>query len=359
MVNEDILQQVIQLAPDAIILVSLDGIIKFVNNQTTTTFGYTSEELVGQKIEILVPEQARERHVQHRATYNAQPRIRAMGEDLTLQGRKKDGELFPVEISLSPIKSESYSYITAIVRDVTKRNNQRNKLMEANKDLEHFVYVASHNLQEPLKSIKQLICMLKEVALEHIPTESQAIVDRIANSSDKMSELIKDLLNLARIGNSPELKSVNCQKLIEDLKITLRANIEEQNAQINIEGSLPTLPVYASEFQSLLQNLIQNSIKFHKKEINPIVVIKAEARSEDWLFSVKDNGIGVDEKFIPKLFLMFQRYHNQNDYPGTGIGLAHCKKIVNLHGGEIWIETKLGEGSTFFFTIPFNVKEPR
>lgn len=221
----------------------------------------------------------------------------------------------------------------------------------SNKELEQFVYVASHDLQEPLRTITNYIELLEE---EYSNTQNEEIKEYFAfitSASSRMQSLIKDLLEYSRVGRTPVFELVDCNKILKELMTELDTSIKECNAKI----TYPVLPVIKGieiELKRVFQNLICNAIKFRKKNVAPLIEITAVEKETEFLFSIKDNGIGIDEKLFPKLFVIFQRLNNAAEYPGTGIGLAIAKKIVDLHNGKIWIESKLNEGSVFYFTIP-------
>lgn len=228
-----------------------------------------------------------------------------------------------------------------------------------NKEIEQFVYIASHDLKEPLVTITGLINLFKGEYENELSDEAKEILDYIDDSSDRMKHLIEGLLEYSKLGKSKTLQLVDCNTLIENLKLDLANVIQRTGSQL-IVGDLPKIHGLELELRLLFQNLISNGIKFKKPEINPIVkidCIKIPDTSNPLQgvhqFSIKDNGIGIEEKYFNRIFAIFQRLHSRDDYEGTGIGLAHCKKIVAAHKGELWLESKVGEGSTFYFTIPY------
>lgn len=355
--EDNILALLIQLAPDAMIVADEDGVIRFANNQVESLFEYKPEEIMGNKVELLIPERLRVQHVKHRATFTSCPITRPMGANLELTGRKKSGIEFPVEISLSPLRSGNKVFATAAIRDVTEKKIKEKKLVAANKNLERFVYIASHDLQEPLRTIQQLLQILDEEAQNQLDENTLHLIARIMKASGRMSTLIQDLLNYARLGKSRELQKVDCKEILEEVINNLKGLIEANKGQVLITTPLPVLEVYPTEFRLLFQNLIDNGIKFHKKDEKPILKISAQKGYEEWVFSIEDNGIGIENKYFTKLFEVFQRLHNRDEYPGNGIGLAHCRRIIELHGGRIWLDSTLGQGTTFHFTIPSKIKE--
>ncbi|MES1161009.1 MAG: ATP-binding protein, partial [Bacteroidota bacterium] len=219
-----------------------------------------------------------------------------------------------------------------------------------NKELEQFAYVASHDLQEPLRTISGFVELIQKQYRGKFDANADKLLDYISQASDRMKILIKDLLDYSRIGREKEIKQVDCNNLLAEVLADLEQVIKESGATVRSER-LPVLHAYPTELKLLFQNLITNSIKFHKPGLAPAVAIGSEKENGHWKFSVRDNGIGIDQQFTERIFIIFQRLHNRTQYEGSGIGLAHCKKIAELHGGHIWVESEPGEGSRFFFTI--------
>lgn len=224
------------------------------------------------------------------------------------------------------------------------------ELERKNKELEQFAYVASHDLQEPLRTTTGFVEALRKQYKGMLDDHADRYLDYIAQSSDRMKTLIKDLLDYSRIGREKQFIPVDCNVILTEVLTDLQTVIRESGAIIET-GELPAVNAFPTELKLLFQNLISNSIKFRMPGISPLVRIDAQAENGYWKFAVRDNGIGIDPSHQDRIFIIFQRLHNRSDYEGSGIGLAHCKKIVELHGGEIWVESTPGKGSTFFFTI--------
>jgi len=240
--------------------------------------------------------------------------------------------------------------ITAQKKMLTELDKKTKELQRSNTELEQFAYVASHDLQEPLRTIANYVGLLEESYSESKDEEVKEFFKFITSASNRMQTLIRDLLEFSRVGRNPVFDKVDCNKILKEVLDEMNTAIQESGAKI----TAPLLPVVKGieiELKRLFQNLISNSIKFRKKNVAPEITIGVTEKEEEFIFSVSDNGIGIDEKFKSKLFIIFQRLPNAREYPGTGIGLATAKKIVNLHNGKIWIESKLNEGSTFYFTI--------
>lgn len=234
----------------------------------------------------------------------------------------------------------------------TKVIERTEELRKTNNELEQFAYVASHDLREPLRTISNFASLFQSQYEGKLDQRANEYLNFILGSTRRMEALIRDLLDYSRIGRTDlDKASVDCNETVTEVLNDLSNIITESGAEIHSE-KLPTIKGYPSEIKSLFQNLISNAIKFQKKDAHPIIHIAAKKHNKEWLFSVKDNGIGIEEKYYKKLFVLFQRLHSKEAYPGTGIGLVQCKKIVELHGGKIWIDSTPDEGTTFYFTIP-------
>ena len=238
---------------------------------------------------------------------------------------------------------------------IQKENKKLEKLnaqLEAkNREMEQFAYIASHDLQEPVRTIANFAKLLSVNYAGKFDETANKSFNFIIEAADRMSALIKGLLDYSRIGRGVRLTTVNCNKLLSDIKKDLTSVIAETNAVLEI-SELPDVIGNPTDLRLVFQNLINNAIKFSKEGTAPIIQIKSQIKNSNWEFSCKDNGIGIDKKHNSKIFQIFQRLHSRNEYDGTGIGLSHCRKIVELHGGKIWVKSKLNEGSTFYFTIP-------
>jgi len=222
-----------------------------------------------------------------------------------------------------------------------------------NKELEQFAYVASHDLQEPLRTTSSFTELLQEQYKGKLDEKADKYFTYIIEASDRMKLLIKNLLDYSRIGNKKEFEQVDCDKTLHEVLADLGAAINDAKADIQ-HRPLPVINGYPTEIKQLFQNLIINAVKFQKKDVAPQIKISVEKVKDSWEFAFKDNGIGIDKEHSERIFNIFQRLHTRTEYEGSGIGLSHCKKIVELHNGKIWVESEPGEGSTFHFTIHAN-----
>ncbi|WP_170235667.1 PAS domain-containing sensor histidine kinase [Cyclobacterium qasimii] len=280
-----------------------------------------------------------------------------------IKNKNKNEEFYWVHTAIIPFKNEFgeiYQFLT-LRQDITKHTLlalQYKNLKLKNKELEQFTYIASHDLQEPLRTVRSMISILQEDYSSKLDDDAQLSLNFMTEATDRMSELIKGLLDYSRIGRGKELITVNTNEIILEITKDLATIIEKNDAIITADD-LPIIMAYKTEIRLLFQNLISNAIKFQKENGQPKIHISALEDNYYWKFSVKDNGIGIPEKDNRNVFGIFKRLHKRSYYDGTGIGLAHCEKIVHLHGGEIWVDSKVNQGSTFHFTILKNsLNEP-
>ncbi|HZY79127.1 MAG TPA: PAS domain S-box protein [Cyclobacteriaceae bacterium] len=353
---EERVKLVVESAPNAMVLISTAGIITLVNRQTEMLFGYERSELIGNKLETLIPERFRSNHPGHRTSFFQKPQTRSMGAGRDLFARRKDGTEIQVEIGLNPIETPEGQVVLASIIDITERKLQETNAKKQvaleirNKELEQFAYLASHDLQEPLRTVSNYIYLLKEDYSDSLNEGAFEYLKSIEGATVRMSILVKALLDFSRLGRNKRLVSANLQDLVREVTEDMHTTIHSANAEITVM-KMPTLFVYEAEVRQLFQNLISNAIKFQLPGKKPVIRIDAAQLTNKWKFTVTDNGIGIAPNHYARIFDIFQRLHTVDEYEGNGIGLANCKKIAELHNGEIWVESREGEGSSFNFTI--------
>jgi PAS domain S-box-containing protein len=505
--DEDALRAVLESVPDAVIAANSRGTILLVNRQTEDLFGYPRAELLGRPVEMLMPERFRAAHIRQRDGYFADPRIRPMGANLDLWGRRRDGSEFPFEISLSPLRTPAGLFVTTTVRDISLRRQAEGQLRHAearyrtlveeipavtfmaalddtasainelyvspqiesllgftqkewledpvlwyrqlhpedrdrwhvefartcstaepfdavyrfvardsrvvwvhghakvvrdkngnplflqgvafditerkraeealsqlnqtlerrvtealaeadaraeelsrsNEALDRFAYIASHDLREPLRTMMRYMQLLERQHGEALEPTAREYIGKTITGARQMNQLISDLHTHARIGRQGEFGSVDVGAVVTEACGNLRAALEENQAVVTAE-ELPTIRGVRSEIVLLFQNLLENAVKF-RRDAPPTVHISARRQDNQWLFWLRDNGIGIEPQYLERIFGIGERLHGRR-FPGTGFGLANCRKIVQHHGGLIWAQSHPGEGSTFFFQLP-------
>jgi len=476
---------ILESAPDAMVIADGQGRIVLINAETERLFGYQRKELVGQVVEILVPERFRGKHPQHRQGYTAQPRPRSMGEGLELRGLRKDKTEFPVEISLSPIETPEGTLVSSTIRDVTSRKTAEEALREAeerfrtlannisqlawmadekgyifwynqrwfdytgttleemagwgwqkvhhpdhvqqvankiskcfqsgevwedtfplrgrdgnyrwflsqavpirdpegkvlrwfgtstditerkqseehlvktveelkrsNDELQQFAYVASHDLQEPLRMVASYTQLLAKRYKGRLDSDADEFIAYAVDGANRMQGLIQDLLAYSRAGtNGKALREISSEKALQGALTNLRATIEESGTVVT-HDLLPAITMDDLQLAQVFQNLVGNAIKYRSAEVPKVHVTATKNGGKEWIFSVRDNGMGIDPQYFERIFILFQRLHGRKEFKGTGIGLAICKKIVERVGGRIWVESQVEKGSTFYFALP-------
>ena len=341
----------------AIIMLDKQGNILSWNSGAEKIKGYKAEEVIGKNFQLFYTQQDQDDHKPERLKETAVKEGKASDEGTQL---RKDGTTYWGNVSITAIRDESGSLtgFSEVTRDLTERKKAEDareqnmrQLQTKNKELEQFAYIASHDLQEPLRTITSLVDLLTIGYQQKLDASGQRMIKFLNEAAGRMSELIKGLLDYSRLGRESVVVAVDCNQMLRDIKNDLTIAIVKTGAVIEVE-SLPIIQAYSLELRLLFQNLITNAIKFSKPGVPPVIIISANQEpSGGWKFSVSDNGIGIADEFREKIFIIFQRLHNKGEYEGTGIGLAHCMKITELHKGRIWVESKPNEGSTFYFTI--------
>ncbi|MVM37588.1 two-component sensor histidine kinase [Spirosoma sp. HMF3257] len=229
------------------------------------------------------------------------------------------------------------------------------ELTRSNEELQQFAYVASHDLQSPLKTISNYLNLLNMKYGSQLPADAHKLVETSTNAAERMRVLINDLLDFSRVGNEVAFTPVDLNQLVAEILEEQQAEIRASDATIDV-GPLPTMMAHYTDFKQVFQNLISNGLKYRRSTVAPHIQIRAIDEVNQFCFSITDNGIGIERQYFERVFQIFQRLHGRNEFSGTGIGLATCKKVVDIYGGHIWIESTVGVGTTFYFTIPKVIK---
>lgn len=356
--SEGRLRAIVETAVDGIITIDEQGYIRSFNPAATRLFGYTPDEVIGKNVNVLMPAPYHDEHDGYLRNYlgTGVKKIIGIGREVT--GRRKDGGEFPMDLAVSETILGDRRIFTGIVRDASERKRaedalarQAEELARSNVELERFAYVASHDLQEPMRTVRSFAQLLQRRCGEKLDGDAKEFLRFITDGVQRMQTLIQDLLAYSRVSSQgAAFLPADCNQIIVRVLENLQASIESQRAEVTVDP-LPMLVADATQLGQLFQNLLGNALKFHGKA-PPRIRLSAREGDYEWVFSVKDNGIGIAPEYFERIFIIFQRLHTIEEYGGTGIGLAICKKIVERHGGRIWVESAVGEGSTFHFSIP-------
>ncbi len=360
--SEARLAAIARQSEDIIFSVDLSGKVLTWNHGAEKTFGYSADEIIGHTTLRLSPPET------HDAVRRVYEQLKEGKPLLNYQAwkLKKGGERVLIAFTLSPVsdRNGNRSYYSVIGRDVTdlhyrqlEAQAQALSLSRSNQDLEQFAYVASHDLQEPLRMITSYLTLVHQRYQHQLDKDAEEFINYAVGGAKRMKSLIEGLLSYSRIGcSSMSFGKVETAAVVKEVLLQLKDSIEAAEASIELQG-LPHVNGDSTQIFQLFQNLIANSLKFASGP-KPEIRVCGEQKQHEWLFSVSDNGIGINPNQKDRIFLMFQRLHTQEQYPGSGIGLAVCKKIVERHGGRIWVTSTEGRGSTFWFTLgrePFSV----
>jgi PAS domain S-box-containing protein len=348
----------LEAAPDAMVVVNQGGEIVLLNVQAEKQFGYSRDELVGQKVTNIIPEGFAERLIADALRSVEDALAQQIGTGIELTGRRKNRSEFPIEIMLSPLESAEGILVTAAVRDITTRKRDEAHLVDkveelkrSNEELAQFAYIASHDLQEPLRMVASYTQLLARRYKGKLDSDADEFIAFAVDGASRMQRLIQDLLAYSRVGTKGmELVPVSSEEALQQALINLRSAIVESGAIVT-HDPLPSVLADETQLTQLFQNLVGNAIKYQSPGIPRVHISAAKNGGKKWTFSVKDNGLGIDPQYFDKIFGMFQRLHKREEFAGTGIGLAICKKIVERHGGAISVESAPGNGSTFRFAL--------
>ncbi|MBW7990596.1 MAG: PAS domain S-box protein [Planctomycetes bacterium] len=355
--KENLLQMIISAIPDAMISIGNDGLISLFNPAAEEMFGYKKEDMLGQPIEPLMPEQYRHHHSQYLQSYfDIGKPDGVIGCTVELPALRSNGNIFQIEMSLSAGSLGDKQFVIAVIRDITKRKQTElnqdeliKKVDNINKELQEFVSIVSHDLKAPLRGIKTLANWILSDCSDKLGDEANEQVNLLLERVERMYSLIEGTLQYSRAGRAVENKiQVDLNTFVPEI---ISMVDPPKNITVTIENEMPVIECDEIHIMQIFQNLLSNAIKYMDKSKGRIK-IGCVQKNGSWEFSVADNGPGIEEKHFERIFKIFQALPTSPDFEGTGVGLTVVKKIVELYDGRIWVESKVGEGSTFFFTLP-------
>lgn len=336
LISREQLSHILEQNTDAIIVLDHEGIVRFANSITISLFGYEIEQNMSELFDLPV----------------------AAAEDAEIEVTRRSGGKITTEMRVIDIEWEGERAYLVLLRDVTKKAQAETetKCCEverewSNRELQQFAYVTSHKLQEPLGMIANYVQLLAQRYKGRWDADADDLISHAVDGVNHMQTFLDDLLAYSRVGiQFRKSQYTDCAEAVDRALANLHSMIEESGAVV-CYGALPDVVFDRMQLVQLFQNLISNAIKFCSKE-PPRVCISAERKNDEWIFSIRDNGIGIDPEYTERIFTILQRLHSWDERPGIGIGLAICRKIVESHGGRIWVESQPGKGATFYFTIP-------
>jgi PAS domain S-box-containing protein len=365
---------VAETAGVGIVTTDRQGTIVYFNKAAEGIFDYPASEVEGRSLSALMPTRF---HPAYDAGLRRSARIsarRVVGRTMEVKGRRRDGSEFPLELSLTDWSMGEETFFTGILCDITERKvverrihrvnlelerrvkQRTEELQRSNFELRQFAHIAAHDLREPLRTVRSYVELLAGRYRGKLDTDADDYIAFSISGVAWMQALIDSLLVYSRAGMAElRLERIECEEVLSRALSNLQRALEESHAVIT-HGPLPTVEADPAQLTQLFQNLISNAIKFRGAGA-PEVRIHARRHSHEWLFSVTDNGLGIEPEHLERVFTIFQRLHAREEFPGTGIGLAICKRIVERHGGRIWVESTPGRGSRFLFSLPMQVAQ--
>jgi two-component system, LuxR family, sensor kinase FixL len=354
---------ILETAVDAIITIDETGAIESLNPAAERLFGYAADELTGRNVKLLMPSPYREEHDAYLGNYLGSGTKKIIGIGREVLGLRKDGTTFPIELAVSEVRLGGRRFFTGMVRDISERKRAEAQLRESNvelarsnQELDDFAYIASHDLKEPLRGIHNYSTFLIEDFADRLGEAGRSKLETLKRLAQRMETLIDSLLEFSRVGRLEfAMQPTDLNPVLAEALEALRVSLEESKVQVRVPRPLPVLECDRVRAGEVFHNLVSNAIKYNDKEEKWVEIGWVEgdpAAGRPPVFHVRDNGIGIRSRHRESIFRIFKRLHAREHFGGgTGAGLTIVKKIVERHGGRIWLESVYGEGSTFHFTL--------
>jgi PAS domain S-box-containing protein len=360
------LQQLLINAPDPVIVIDKESHITFWNPKAEAIFGWRSEEVIHQPLQsFIIPTQYRDAHEKGMKRYLVTGEGPVLNKTIEITALRKSGEEFYVALTISPTSQHGQAAFIAFIRDITEQKHNQLELERKTKELEQFIYISHHDLQEPLRKISMFSDMIKGEDYRCLSEASQKRLDKVTEAAQRMSTALKDVLNFASLSKEEQFVTVDLNNVLKDVTTDLELLIAEKKVILLVDPQ-PIIKAVPQQMHQLFYNVMNNALKFSNPNQTPVIHITCKALKASELaeytelnqsklyykIAIQDNGIGFNQDAANKIFGMFQRLHSKAEYAGTGIGLALCKKVVLNHAGTIWAESKPGEGATFHVLLP-------
>ncbi|WP_415378555.1 sensor histidine kinase [Halosimplex sp. TS25] len=347
-----------QAASDVIVTIDERSVVRSVNPSVADVFGYEQSEVVEEPLTLLMPDEFTDQHFEGVDRYLATGERTLDWEYVELPGRHADGSEIPLAVSFGEAEFGDERFFTGIMRDISERKRIQRRLEASNERLEQFAYAASHDLQEPLRMITSYLMLIEQRYGDELDEDGEEFLEFAVDGADRMKAMIDGLLEYSRVETQGDpFTAVDLDAVFDDVLVDLQVQTEESGAEITAE-SLPTVEGDPAQLRQVFQNLLSNAVEY-SGDAPPRIHVAAERRGAAWTVSVSDEGVGIESDATDEIFEVFRRLHGRDEHAGTGIGLALCRRIVERHGGDIWVESEPGEGSTFSFTLPAVDEDPK
>lgn len=335
-------------APFGVLTIDETSTVLYANAAVERILGHAPDDLVGEPLDVIIPKHLRERHHDSFEEYRETGEHHIDWDYVELSGLHADGHEVPIAVTFREYTIDEIPVYTGIVRDITEQKRRERELARSNADLERFAYVVSHDMKEPLRMVSSYLQLLERRHGDELDDDAEEFVEYAVDGADRMRRMIEDLLKYSRVGRETvDRERVDCNDVLQTVRTNLRVSIEETGADIEVD-ELPAVNADRGQVVQLFQNLVNNAIR-HADAEAPHVEVTATKDGDEWVFSVADNGPGIPPGQVDNVFELFA---GSDEEGSTGMGLAICRRIVERHDGEIWVESTPGEGSTFSFTVP-------